>query len=385
LDIRNSFSFELPTRIEFGAGVSATIAMVLQELGKKRPLLVTDRGVIDAGILAPITGALEKEGISFEVFSAVEPNPKDRNVMEGAAAAVAFGADCLLAVGGGSPIDCAKGMSIVATHGGKIRDYEGRNAVTGETLPLVAIPTTSGTGSEVTFSSVITDTTDKFKFSIRHPRIAAKVALCDPGLTASMPKMLTAATGMDALTHAIEGFTALPAEPLADACALHAIEMITASLPRAVRSGTDDMEARTDMLMGSVLAGISFSHSDVAAVHCLAEALGGLYDAPHGMCNAVALAPVMEFNLPYCAKKYARIAAAMGYSFATDEEGARKAVTHVANLAEEVGLPSFASLGVKEEDLETIAAYSAQNGSNRSNPRPMTKEDYLTLLRSMMR
>lgn len=376
------FSFELPTRIEFGAGVSGSVAGVLQEMGKKRPLVVTDAGLIAAGIFDRVRELLEREKIQFEVFSSVEPNPKDRNVMDGAAVAKEFGADCLIAVGGGSPIDCAKGIGIVATHGGKIREYEGRNAVKKDTLPMVAIPTTSGTGSEVTFSSVITDTAEKFKFSIRHPRIAARVALCDPELTSSMPPMLTAATGMDALVHAIEGFTAVPSEPIADACALHAIEMIVRFLPRAVRSGKDE-EARSGMLMGSVLAGISFSHSDVAAVHCLAEALGGMYDAPHGMCNAMALAPVMEFNMPFCISKYARVAAAMGHSFKTEDEGAQKAVDHVAALTREVGLPSFSSLGVRKEDMEIIAENSARNGSNSSNPRPMEKKDYLELLKKM--
>lgn len=382
MGVLKPFSFELPTRIEFGAGVSGSIAAVLKEMGKNRPLLVTDAGLIAAGIFGRVRELLERDGIQFEVFSSVEPNPKDRNVMEGVTAAKEFGADCLIAVGGGSPIDCAKGIGIVATHGGKIREYEGRNAVKKETLPLVAIPTTSGTGSEVTFSSVITDTDEKFKFSIRHPKIAAKVALCDPELTASMPPMLTAATGMDALVHAIEGFTAVPSEPIADACALHAIKMIVRFLPRAVLSG-EDAEARAGMLMGSVLAGISFSHSDVAAVHCLAEALGGMYDAPHGMCNAMALAPVMEFNMSFCTSNYARVAAAMGHSFKTEEEGAQKAVERVAALTREVGLPPFSSLGVREEDIETIAENSARNGSNSSNPRPMEKKDYLELLKKM--
>jgi alcohol dehydrogenase len=158
--------------------------------------------------------------------------------------------------------------------------------------------------------------------------------------------------------------------------------MITRCLPRAVRDG-GDREARAGMLAGSVLAGISFSHSDVAAVHCLAEALGGMYDAPHGMCNAIALAPVMEYNMPYCVERYARVATAMGYSFRQNEEGAQMAVDHVAALSREVGLPSFSSLGVKEEDMEIIAENAARNGSNPSNPRPMAKKDYLKLIKNM--
>ncbi len=376
------FSFELPTRIEFGAGVSDSVADAFGELGKKRPLLVTDPGVISAGILDRVKDNLTKAGMDYLVFSSVEPNPKDINVMEGAEVALEFGADSLLAVGGGSPIDCAKGIGIIATHGGNIRDYEGRNAVRKDTLPMVAIPTTSGTGSEVTFSSVITDSREKFKFSIRHPRIAAKIALCDPGMTSSMPPMLTASTGMDALVHAIEGFTALSSEPVADACALHAIEIIAANLVRAVRQG-DDIEARAAMLMGSVLAGISFSHSDVASVHCIAEALGGMYDAPHGLCNAVALATVMEYNRPWCTERYARIASAMGCSFNTAQEGAEMAVEKVSELTRDTGLPPFSTLGVRREDMETIALNSEKNGSNSSNPRPMGRDEYMELLEMM--
>jgi alcohol dehydrogenase len=199
----NPFSFEFPTRIEFGSGVSSSIADVLSEIGRSRPLVVTDPGLVAAGVFGRVSEYLERGGIKFEVFSSVEPNPKDVNVMEGASLAKDFGADSIIAIGGGSPIDCAKGIGIIVSSGGKIRDYEGRNSVKNETLPMVAIPTTSGTGSEVTFSSVITDTSQKFKFSIRHPRLAARVALCDPDLTLSMPAMLTASTGMDALVHAI--------------------------------------------------------------------------------------------------------------------------------------------------------------------------------------
>ncbi len=376
------FSFELPTRIEFGAGVSDSVADSLVELGCKRPLVVTDPGIISAGILDRVNGNLVRAGLDFRVFSSVEPNPKDSNVMEGAAVAIEFEADSLLAVGGGSPIDCAKGIGVIVTHGGSIRDYEGRKAVCKDTLPMVAIPTTSGTGSEVTFSSVITDSREKFKFSIRHPLIAAKIALCDPEMTSSMPPMLTAATGMDALVHAIEGFTALSSEPVADACALHGIEIITANLVRAVKNGKD-MEARAAMLAGSILAGISFSHSDVASVHCIAEALGGMYDAPHGLCNAVALATVMEYNRPWCIERYARIASSMGCSFRTPEEGAEMAVEKVSLLTRETGLPPFSSLGVRKEDMETIALNSAKNGSNGSNPRPMGRDEYMELLEMM--
>ena len=202
-------------------------------------------------------------------------------------------------------------------------------------------------------------------------------------MTITMPPGLTAATGMDALTHAIEGYTAKVSEPLADAAALYAIELVTKYLKTAVFEGTE-MEARAGMLLGSVLAGIAFSHSDVGSVHCIAEALGGKYDTAHGVCNAVVLPAVMEYNMDYCRERYARIALAMGISFDSTEDGAIRAVEAVKQLAADVNLPSFGSFGVKAADIEELALKSFVNGSNEDNPRPMSKDDYLTLFNRMM-
>jgi len=384
MNLVKSFRFELPTKIEYGIGAVRKLAEALEELKATKVLIITDKGIEACGLLAGITNQLGQDRLNFEIFCRVEPNPKDYNVGEGAQLARRLQADCLVAVGGGSPIDCAKAIAVLATHGGEPRDYEDQNKITGEILPLIAIPTTAGTGSEVTFSSVITDSRRKFKFSIHHTKIAPRIALLDPELTATMPPALTAATGMDALTHAVEGYTALGSEPLADAAALHAIELISTHLKTAVFDGRN-MEARAGMLLGSLLAGISFSHSDVAAVHCLAEALGGKYDTAHGVCNAVVLPSMMEFNLAHCTDKYARIAAAMGIVFDTPQDGARRAVETVKKMAREVRLPDFASLGVKTEDMEELAYNASINGSNGSNPRPMTKDDYLTLIKRMMR
>jgi len=382
MNLLSGFSFELPTRIEYGVGAVQKLAEELDALGASKVLLVTDKGIEASGLLAGITAPLAG-GPQVEVFSEVEPNPKDYNVVEGTRAAKRLQADCLVAVGGGSPIDCAKAIAVLATHGGDLRGYDEGAKITGEVLPLIAIPTTAGTGSEVTFSSVITDTRQKFKFSIHHTKIAARIALLDPQMTVTLPPALTAATGMDALTHAIEGFTAAGSEPLADAVALYAIELISKYLKTAVFDGCN-MEARAGMLLASVLAGISFSHSDVAAVHCIAEALGGKYDTAHGVCNAVVLPAVMEYNLEYCTAKYARIAAAMGLACESDSDGARSAVAAVKKMASDVNLPDFGSLGVKAEDLEALAENSFRNGSNGSNPRPMTRDDYLRVLKGMM-
>lgn len=380
MNLLNSFSFELPTKIEYGIGVVERLAEIIKALNAESLLVVTDKGIRNSGLLKRISNLLDANKLEHNIFDNVEPNPKDYNVQEGAEMAKRLNPDCLVTVGGGSPIDCAKAIAVVARQGGAARDYVGPDKIGGDVLPLIAIPTTAGTGSEVTFSSVITDSKEKYKFSIKDPKIAPKVALVDPEMTLTMPPGLTAATGMDALTHAIEGFTANAAEPIADSAALYAIELITAYLRAAVSDGSN-LEARAGMLLGSVLAGIAFSHSDVAAVHCVAEALGGKYDAAHGVCNAVVLPAVMEYNLDYCKDRYARIAAAMGLSYENVEEGARQAVKAVQKLASDVRLPEFGSLGVQEKDFEELALNSFKNGSNIDNPRPMTEEDYLSLFR----
>lgn len=377
-----SFDFVLPTKIVFGAGAAGQTAAQLTALGLSRPLVVTDPGVRKAGVTAPVCDSLDAAGISYQIFDGVEANPKDVNAEAGARAYRDFGADCLVAIGGGSPIDCAKAIGVLIAHGAdKIKPYEGKTAATKPNPPLLCVPTTAGTGSEVTFSSVITDTQNKYKMTVKSPYTAPNVALCDPLLTLSVPAGVTAATGVDALTHAIEGFTVSGAEPIGDAAALYSIELICENLPTAVRDGSN-FNARSAMLMGSLLGAISFSHSDVGAVHCIAEALGSLYDLPHGTCNATFLPYVMDYNMPYCMPRYARIARAMGAAFETAEEGAKEAVRRVKALTKEVGLPSFASLNVAQADFDRLAGMSVNNGSNASNPRPMGKEDYLNILRA---
>jgi alcohol dehydrogenase len=382
MNLLNSFGFELPTRIEYGPGIVRKLPQIAARLNLQRIVLVADPGVTAAGLLKPVCEHLEKAGIAYTCFSDIEANPKDFNVAAGTVAARDFKADGLLAVGGGSPIDCAKAMAITVTHEGAPRHFEGGRNISNDVLPLIAIPTTAGTGSEVTFSAVITDSRENYKFSIRHTRIGPAVALVDPELTLSMPPDLTAATGMDALTHAIEAYTATVAEPLADAVALYATELIGRYLRRAFADG-QDLEARAGMLMGSLLAGIAFSHADVAAVHCIAEALGGRYDTPHGVCNAVVLPAMMRYNLDWCRERYARIGLALGLPATDTAQGAENTVAAVEQLARDIGLPSFNSFGVDPADFELLAANSVKNGSNPSNPRPMAAADYLNVLKTL--
>jgi alcohol dehydrogenase len=377
-NFQSVFSFVLPTKIVFGPGCIKTIPAQLAELGLSRPLIVTDAGVSAAGVLDKVLPLLPS---AFKVFDGVEANPKDKNVSSGAEAYRVFAADGIIAIGGGSPMDCAKSIGVLAANGADdIKVFEGKNIPSKPLPPLLCIPTTSGTGSELTFSSVITDTSSNYKMTVKNAFTAPKIALCDPELTLSVPASVTAATGVDALTHAIEAFSANCSEPISDAAALYAIELISQNLVPAFQNG-NDLEARSRMLMGSMLAGIAFSHSDVASVHCIAESLGGIYDLPHGVCNAIFLPFVMEYNLDYCEKKYARIARAMGIDASQGREQALAAVNAVKQLARDVKLPSFSSLKVDPADYQKIAAFSAKNGSNGSNPRPMTEEDYLAVLK----
>jgi alcohol dehydrogenase len=374
------FSFTLPTKIVYGPGCLKSLSDEMKTFGGKRPIIVTDKGVRNAGILDKVTSILDKDGIKYIVYDGVEANPKDVNAEEGARIAREFSSDSIIAVGGGSPIDCAKSVGVLLAHNAdKIKKYEGKTAAT-EPLPLlITIPTTSGTGSELTFSSVITDTANNYKMTVKSQYTAAKVAICDPELTLSLPSHITASTGMDALTHAIEAYTATCAEPISDAVALYAVELIYNNLLTAVNEGSN-LEARSAMLLGSMLAGIAFSHSDVASVHCVAESLGGVYDLPHGVCNAIFLPYVMDYNMSFCLERYARIAKAMGIEYATIEDGAKKAVNAVKKLAVDVKLPLFSRLSVNQSDFEMLAEMSVKNISTESNPRPMSKEDYMVVI-----
>ena len=353
MGLLDSFEFILPTRINFGLGVAGQLANELEALGARKVLIVTDRGIAGAGLLDRVTESL-KGKVEFTVYDGVEENPKDRNVEEAAEFARRNGADCVVALGGGSPIDAAKAVCVLALQGGRAKDYKGKGKIKDKCLSLVTIPTTSGTGSEVTFSSVITDTDENYKFTIKSPAIAAKVALVDPELTLTVPPAVTASTGIDALTHAIEGYTANVTEPIAEALGLYAIELIAANLKEAVHNG-NSIEARTGMMLGSLLAGLCFSHSDVGSVHCMAEALGGMYDAPHGLCNAILLPYVMEYNLPEAEYKYARIARAMGIENGDDKQAAILGIEKIRKISKDIGLPSFKSLNIREEDLEELA------------------------------
>jgi len=374
----NPFEYVLPTKIRYGAGMLKVLGEELRLLKAKKVMIITDKGLVNAGMIKKAAEIIEAEDIDFIVYDEIEANPKDYNVEACAEKARAESVDTLLAFGGGSPIDAAKATAVLARQGGKVRDYQGKGRIKDDCLPLITIPTTAGTGSEVTFSSVITDTKEKFKFTIKSTAIAAKTAIIDPELTLSVPPLITAATGIDALTHAIEGYTANCTEPIAEAAGLYAVEYIAGNIEEAVKNGRN-IAARDKMMIGSLLAGLSFSHADVASVHCMAEALGSMYDAPHGMCNAILLPYVMEYNLPAAGHKYARVARAMGIEEKDDYTAAVKGIEHIRKLSKEIGLPGIRSLNVNTDDFELLAKMSEKNGSNDSNPRKISKDEYVKL------
>ena len=286
--------FRLATDVRFGDGIAAELAAALAPYGD-RLLVVTDPGVRRTGLVDRILDPVVDAGIVVTVYDAVSPNPRDHECRAAADFALSKSARAIVAIGGGSAIDAAKCAAALATNGGTARDWAVPNRLAHDPLPLIAIPTTAGTGSEVTRGAVITDSEHRTKLTIKDPRLAPRLALVDPSLTQSVPPGVTAATGMDVLTHAIEAYTGRRATPVSDALALHAIRLVARHLADAFEDG-DDANARDGMMMASLIAGMAFGNADVAAVHCLAEALGGRYDTPHGVANAVLLPAVMRYN-----------------------------------------------------------------------------------------
>lgn len=377
-----SYSFFLPTRIEFGVGVVKDIATLLRQVsGGSKIFLVTDSGLINSGLVEPIVNTLKKYNYLVEIFDRVQPNPKDIDCNIGAEIIRTFGADIVLAVGGGSVIDSAKAIALLHTHDGCITQYEGRDCARRKVTPIVAIPTTAGTGSEVTRSSVITDTKRNFKFSLKDVEMAPKLAIVDPELTYELPKKLTASTGMDALVHAIEAYTCKVATPFSDTWAKEAMRLIFPNLREAVQNGTK--ESRDKLMIGSTMAGVAFSHADVAAVHCLAEALGGLYDTPHGVANSIFLPVVTEFNTPVNPERHAEAARLCGIKTEglSPFDAASLFVSELRQLSKDIDIPTLKEIPcAREADFEQLAEASFINGSTPDNCRDITKSDYLDIL-----
>lgn len=380
----SQYSFALPTRIEFGEGVIGKAGSEAKALGATKVMLVADKGVIAAGLTRAVEESLKSEGIPYVVFDHIVPNPRDIHCHEGYDLAKAEGVDVLVSVGGGSSMDTAKAIGTLLTHGGKVQDWCGFQLLEREITPLIAIPTTAGTGSEVTPFAVVTDTTTHVKLNIFDPKAAAKVALVDPTTLLKLPSHIMAACGIDALTHAVEAYTCTLACPHTDAYAIYAIQLIQKHLRKAVDA--PDLESCTGMMLGSTIAGIAFGYSDVGGVHCIGEALGGRYDTPHGVAMAIFLPAVSEFNIPADPQKYAEIAVALGVDARgkTAEEAAYEGIKAMQQLCDDVKIPRMRDLKeINPDDFEAIAVASEANVSTPSNPRPATAKEYLEIIKKV--
>ncbi len=377
-------TFLVPPLVITGSGASEKVGEESKKLGVEKGLLVTDEVLSKLGVLEGIKKGLSENGIQFAIYDKISAEPTVEFVKEGLKAYKENGCDFLLAVGGGSAIDTAKAISAMATNTGSIEDYKGLNKIVEKGAPLVAIPTTAGTGSEVTVFTIITDTKTDVKMLIGSPLIMPQVAIVDPLLTLSCPRTLTAAVGIDALTHAIEAYVSVKAQPMSDIFCLSAIELISGNLRQAWANG-DNVEAREKTMLGSLQAGIAFSNSSVALVHGMSRPIGAYFHVAHGASNAALLGMVAEFSLIGNPARYADIAEVMGEDITglNDLEAAQLAAMSIKELIQDIKIPTLKELGVDKERLDQWAPKMAEeaiaSGSPGNNPRQATKEEIIEL------
>lgn len=369
----------------FGAGARRVLAGEFRGRGYARAFVVTDRDLIRFGVTGKVTGVLDEAGIAYEIFSDLKQNPTVKNVQAGVEAFRRSGADAIVAVGGGSAMDTAKAVGIIAANPafGDVVSLEGAAPTSNRSVPVFALPTTAGTAAEVTINYVVTDEANTRKMVCVDPRDIPAVAIIDAELMAAMPKGLTAATGMDALTHAIEGYITKGAWTLTDMFELKAVELIARWLPAAVENGADT-EAREGMAVAQYIAGMGFSNVGLGLVHGMAHPLGAFYDIPHGVANALLLPYVMQYNMESSPAKFGDVARAMGVDTAgmDTRQAAQAAVDAVRALAVRVGIPQrLSSLGVRGEDLPRLAASAQADVCTPGNPRNTTVEEILSLYR----
>jgi len=362
-----------------GIGALSALGNEARALGLKRPLIVTDQGLVKAGLLDEAKKPLREAGLDAVVYDQVRANPGIALVDAGAQVYKAERCDGLVAIGGGSSIDAAKGIGVVVVHGGSIVQYEwGRDPIHSRIPPLIAVPTTAGTGSEVTLWAVITDPDRKLKFNVGGtPNIAAWVALIDPNLTLNLPAAVTAGTGMDALTHAIECYTMAYHQPFTDAVALLAMEYCGRYL-RVAFAQSHNLEARYHMSLGAMLAGLAYGTDSAGAAHAMSQTAGGVHDAPHGALTGRLLAPVMEYNYPGEPDRFARIARALGLEVHGKPvwKAAEASVEAVYQLTEDLEIPSLDELGFVEAEIPMLAEKAAADSQSIGNPRDVDARNY---------
>ncbi|TWH76714.1 alcohol dehydrogenase [Azomonas agilis] len=372
-----SSTFFIPAVNMMGAGSLEEAMVAIRNYGFKKALIVTDAGLAKFGVAAKIVDLLGQQDIAAVVFDGAQPNPTVGNVEKGLELLKSSNCDFVISLGGGSSHDCAKGIALVAANGGKIADYEGVDQSGKPQLPLISINTTAGTASEMTRFCIITDESRHVKMAIVDRNVTPLLSVNDPGLMVAKPKGLTAATGMDALTHAVEAYVSTAATPITDACALKAVELIATNLRNAVANGSD-ITARENMAYAQFLAGMAFNNASLGYVHAMAHQLGGFYDLPHGVCNAVLLPHVESFNASVCPDRLRDIAKAMGVNVTglSAEEGAKAALAAIRTLSKDINIPSgLAELGAKKEDIPTLATNALKDACGLTNPRPANQAE----------
>ena len=375
-------TFFCPTRIYTGVDAHEGISDILASFGSERIFIAADRAVLDSDIMRRIRDAVVARGIVSTVFSDIEPDPSDVTVTKAFDACRQHRATSILALGGGSTIDLAKAVGILMTNGGRIHDYEGIEIFKTPPLPLIAIPTTAGTGSEVSGSCVITDTTRNLKMSIRHAALnPARVAILDPLALVTMPAEVAMHSGMDAFVHAFESYVARNANPFTDALNLRAIELIANNI-RAFVADRTNLAAGAAMLNGSAMAGMAFGLTGLGNVHCMARFVGAFFHVPHGLSNAVCLARVAAFNRPAAVERYARLAEILAPRAGSNAEQASHAtVAAITTLCSDLGVPStLRAIGADPDRFAEMADLCLQAGYNKWNPRETTRDDFLRLL-----
>ena len=384
----SSYQILMPSTVLYGRGSIEKLGSKVKPLGKKA-LIVADQVMTDIGYVDKIQSILREEGIEFEVYNEVNGEPTDVMVEKGLSIYQERGCEFLLAIGGGSPIDAAKAIGLMANNPGKITDYMGLGKVNNPLPPVVAVATTSGTGSEVTQFTIISDTKNDVKMLIGSPYIVPTIAVNDPLLTMSVPQKTTAATGIDAFTHAIEAYISKKAHPFTEIVSLSAIRRISKYLRRAWANG-DDLEAREEMMIASMEGGIAFSNASVTLVHGMSRPIGAVFHVPHGISNAVLLPKCMEFAMMGAPEKFAKVAEAMGENIEglTTMEAAKKAVAAIKQLNDDLEIPSIYGLGIDKDEFMAMAPKMAQDainsGSPANTPRKVTIEQIIQIYKESL-
>ena len=376
--------FYMPSVSAMGVNCLTEVPKYIKENEFKKGLIVTDSVLVQIGLVGKVTELLEKNDIGYVIYDGTKPNPTVKNVNDGLSLLKENECDFVISLGGGSPHDCAKGIALLATNGGDIKDYEGVNKSKYPQLPLITINTTAGTASEMTIFSIITDEDRHIKMALVDKHMTPVMAVNDPMLMVAMPKSLTSATGMDALTHSIEAYVSTNATPITDACAEKSIELIAKYLKRAVENG-NDIKARDMMAYAEFLAGMAFNNASLGYVLAMDLQLGGFYDLPHGVCNAVLLPHVQEFNAKVSAERLKKVASIMGIDVdeMTNEEGAKACIEAIKDLSKSIGIPSgLKELGAKEEDFDVLAENALKDACGLTNPVVATHKDIVQIFKN---